>query len=282
MPILETQEDFNFKLFINTRKHLLLAVALIWGTLILIFFAAKPQLQALFNIRDKLNVSRQELKELTKKVTELKQIKVSQDFENKEKVDEILPSHKPLLTLLFNLNQAAQQEEIQIDSLRISPGLIPDKNDEETTSTAIQEKAKETASSMSYSQLELELAISGTGQGVDNFFKTIEQMAPFSSITELEINNNFKPSNNFATDDREDEKKQQDRKVSADLILHSFYYIGTVKTEVGSTLPSVGDEEMEVFNTIQKFRPSEFEQPTDIKTGDVEDLFGIEGFDFEL
>lgn len=280
MPILETQEDFNLKLFINTRKHLLLAVALMWGTLALIFFAARPQLQLIFDLKDDLNRSRQDFKDLTRKMTELKQIEISQDFKNKEKVDEILPSSKPLLTLLFNLNQAAQKNKIQVDNLEISPGLIPNKAEEEESSVE-KAKAKDSPSSTDYSQLELALSISGNEQAIDDFLETIEQIAPFSTITELEINNSFDPNNNpNQTDDQQ--QIQADQQASADLTLHSFYYTGTIRTEIATKLPSVDDEELTVFNTIQKFRPSEFEQPTNIQAGDVEDLFRIEGFDFQL
>jgi len=69
---------------------------------------------------------------------------------------------------------------------------------------------------------------------------------------------------------------------TAELVLNTYYYTGSISTSIEAQLPSVGDEELRVFDTIQKFRPSEFEPPTEIKESDVEDFFGIEGFEFNL
>ena len=124
MPLLESKNEANLKLFFNTRQKIILAMALIWGALAMIFLAIKPQVVYLFELNDNLEAERQTLAALKRKVQELDQIEFSQQFERKEKVDEVLPSNKPLLELLFNLNQAMIQTKANVTELKMSPGKI--------------------------------------------------------------------------------------------------------------------------------------------------------------
>ena len=136
MPLLESKNEANLKLFFNTRQKIILAMALIWGALAMIFLAIKPQVVYLFELNDNLEAERQTLAALKRKVQELDQIEFSQQFERKDKVDEVLPSNKPLLELLFNLNQAMIQTKASVTELKISPGKIGEETDEPTKSPA--------------------------------------------------------------------------------------------------------------------------------------------------
>ncbi len=129
MPLLESKNEANLKLFFNTRQKIILAMALIWGALAMIFLAIKPQVVYLFELNDNLEAERQTLAALKRKVQELDQIEFSQQFERKDKVDEVLPSNKPLLELLFNLNQAMIQTKASVTELKISPGKIGEETD---------------------------------------------------------------------------------------------------------------------------------------------------------
>ena len=265
MPLLESKNEANLKLFFNTRQKIILAMALIWGALAMIFLAIKPQIVYLFELNDNLEAERQTLAALKRKVQELDQIEFSQQFERKDKVDEVLPSNKPLLELLFNLNQAMIQTKASVTELKISPGKIGEEADEPTKSPA----EKEEVSVRSLSSLSMDLTIKGEADRVDEFIELIEKIAPFTSIVELKLNSRSDPDSDKKT-------------ATAELVLNTYYYTGSISTSIEAQLPSVGDEELRVFDTIQKFRPSEFEPPTEIKESDVEDFFGIEGFEFNL
>ena len=114
MPKTKVKSDQNFKLFLNTRRHLLLAIVMIWATVALIFFAIKPQLSPILKLRSNLETERKQYLELTKKIQDLNNIKVSDQFLKKDKVDEVLPSHKPISELLFNLYQTMNSSNTNI------------------------------------------------------------------------------------------------------------------------------------------------------------------------
>jgi Tfp pilus assembly protein PilO len=268
MPLIESDENLNLKLLINTRRDLLLAIALILGGVMMLAFAVKPQITALWESKDALSNQRQYFEKLTQKLNDLKQIKVSEEFKKKDKVDEVLPSHKPVLELLTNLSQASSQNNINITELEIAPGEISTDSTETTT------QVSKTNSNKNYSQLKLTMVAKGKRDDVDAFMEIAERIAPFTSIVELEL----KETRNRS----EVQTESGSESTQADITFETYYYTGSIKTKVDTQLPSVGDAEMRVFDTIQQFRPTGFKPPSEIKSTDIEDLFGIEGFEFNL
>ena len=266
MPIIDTGSENNIKLFFNTRRHLLLAIILIWAIVALVFFAIKPQVQTLFNLRSNLEVEREQYMDLSRKIQDLQNIRISDQFQQKEKVDEVLPSHKPVMELLFNLNQAMKESNVGITSLHISPGEIATESAE---ISLLDTAPKDTAAQrrqQRYSALRMELTVSGTEERVDQFLQLAERIAPFTSIVELEINTRT---------DREGVTRTE-----AEMLLNTYYYTQTIVTRVDDQLPSIGEKELKAFETIQQFMPPGFQKPTAIESADLEDLFGIRGFEF--
>ncbi len=263
MAFLSSSSDQNLQLFINTRRFLLLSIILIWGTVGLIFFAIKPQVQNMFALQTNLSKEREKYQNLTRKMQDLNTIEISAEFQQKDKVDEVLPSYKPVLELLFNLNQAMNRSEVQIESLMLRPGEI----DSEAAESLIQDKpTTEISRRNPYRSLATELAVVGFDEDVDYFLDLVERIAPFTSIVELTINRS----------DREDDQPA----TTATMILNTYYYTQTITTRIDEELPSVDEEELRAFQTIQEFTPSGFEKPEDIQSTNVEDLFGIRGFEF--
>ena len=266
MSLIETSPDNNLKLFINTRKHLLLSIVLVWGMVALIIFAIKPQFELLFDRRHLLAQEKIQYQSLIRKINELKQIEISQQFQQKEKVDEVLPSYKPILELLFNLNQAMDQTNVEIKAFKINPGeiatesaqaLITNQKSTPTTSTTKQKKG--------HDNLKLEINVVGESENIDEFLKLVEQISPFTSIIELNIKKTLS-------------KDRQATLTEAELKLHSYYYTQTITSNVNDQLPSVGDKELRAFETILNFMPSNFRTPTEIESTNLEDLFGIRGY----
>ncbi len=268
MSLLESNKNLNLKLLINTRHDLLLAVALILGGLMMLIFAIKPQVTTLWASKNELSNQRQYFEKLTQKLNDLKQIQVSEEFEKKDKVDEVLPSHKPVLELLTNLSQASTQNDISITELEISPGEIS------TDSTKTTTQVTKAGSNRNFSNLKLMMVAQGKRNDVDTFMEIAERIAPFTSIVELELKE--------SRDRSAVETESGNENTQADITFETYYYTGSIKTKVDTQLPSVGDKEMRVFDTIQQFRPTDFKAPSEIKSTDIEDLFGIEGFEFNL
>lgn len=282
MAILESKEERNIRLFLNTRRHLLLSIALIWGTVCISFFAIKPQFESIFEQRNQLKKDTTQLASMTRKLNELEQVRVSEQFKYKEKVDEVLPSKKPILELLAGLHQISQQSKISVTALKINPGEINDEataevitkkttpvaQEKPTTKSAGQSQTNETKSK-GYNYLKMELKIKGSREGVDQFLTSIEQIAPFTSVVELTLR---EPKN---------VKDPSDQLLSeAEIALQTYYYTQTISVNVDNPLPAIGDAELRAFTTIQRFLPPNYQKPTDISSADIEDLFGISGFEF--
>lgn len=268
MALVESKSDLNIKLLINTRKKLILAIILVWGAVGLIFFAIKPQVESVFSVNKKLDLEKDQYQKVTNKLNELKQIQVSDQFQQKEKVDQVLPSYKPVLELLFNLNQAFQLADVSVTSFRISPGEIATPSAEQeliSSGKAIEEK--ETRNTRGYNSLSFELTIKGDSENVDEFLDIAEKITPFTSIVELSI--------------RGERGGGESNINEAEIVLDTYYYTQVISTNIEDSLPSVGDEELRAFNTIMDFVPSTFEQPTEIRSSEVEDLFDVPGFEFD-
>ncbi len=267
---MKQENDVNLQLFLKNRKFLVLTVILVWLSFGLGFFVIKPQIASIFKNKSELDKNRTQLKKLQQKLVELKQIRLSEEFEKKDKVDEVLPSHKPLLELLANLNQAAKKTGIIFTNFEISPGKV-------ASPGAKVNKTAETQKG--YNSLELELSIRGMEEDVDQFLELVEKIAPLTTITELSINR----KNHDLTED-EVEKEVATKATgdsltvsSADMVMSTYYYTRTVTTTLSKKLPAVGEKEIEIFETIQKFRPSNFKPQTELKKSELEDIFGVKG-----
>lgn len=266
MPIMDTGSENNIKLFFNTRRHLLLAIVLIWSIVALVFFAIKPQVQTLFVLRSNLEIEKEQYMDISRKIQDLQSIRISDQFQQKEKVDEVLPSYKPVMELLFNLNEAMKESNVGITSLLINPGEIATESAEISLLDPTSRDAATQRRQQRYSALRMELIVSGAEERVDQFLQLVERIAPFTSIVELEINTRT---------DREGVTRTE-----AEMLLHTYYYTQTIVTRIDDQLPSIGEKELKAFETIQQFMPSGFQKPTAIQGADLEDLFGIRGFEF--
>jgi Tfp pilus assembly protein PilO len=267
---MKQENDVNLQLFLKNRKFLVLTVILVWLSFGLGFFVIKPQIASIFKSKSELDKNRTQLKKLQQKLVELKQIRLSEEFKKKDKVDEVLPSHKPLLELLANLNQAAKKTSIIFTNFEISPGKV-------ASPGAKVKRAAETRKG--YNALELELSIRGKEEDVDQFLELVEKIAPLTTITELSIN---RKDYDLTEDEVEMEvaTKATGNNLtvsSADMVMSTYYYTRTVTTTLSKKLPSVGEEEIKIFETIQKFRPSNFEPQTKLEKSELEDIFGVEG-----
>ncbi len=274
MPLVDTKQNLNLKLLVNSRKKLLLAILLVWATVFMIFFGIKKQIESIFEINHKLDIEKEQFQRVTMKLNELKQIKISDQFKQKEKVDEVLPSHKPVLELLFNIQQIAQSSQASIVSLFINPGKIATESAEldliETqTSSLKKDQPTVTPRQKKFDSLQMELVVRGTPDQVDSFLNTIERITPFTSIVELSI--------------RDSKSKITDTEITrqeATIVLNTYHYTQVISTSVDSALPTVGEKELRAFNTILDFAPSEYKLPSEIRNANIEDFFNIEGFKF--
>lgn len=279
MPILKKTSNPNLKLFIATRKKFLLAIILLWAGLALAYFGIRPQVVKLLDLNKQLGSIKGKLTQLKRKSSDLTQIETSEQFKNKEKVDEVLPSHKPILELLTNLHQAAFSSKVGMQDFSLEPGEIASAsagttaafNSELDTSKSNQP----ISSSKKYDSFEFELTVTGTEENVQKFIDLVEQIVPFTTITDLKISR--LRVGRRGGDEENDDRPQISR---ASMTLQTYYYTQSITATLTSKLPSIADEEIKAFEKIQQFRPSGFEPQSEIiGADDLEDLFEVEGLE---
>ena len=261
MPTLNKLSNLNFNLILSTRRKLVIAGALIFTSLVLLVLTYS-QVTAIFQTQSKIATTQKKVDQLKKRTEELQQLKYTDEYAQAERMSEILPSHKPLLELLNNLNSVANETRVSITEFKINPGEIVSEADQEANKKVAPIKQKRSAD---YDQLELELSVVGELNQVKEFMTMIERVSPITTITSLSI-------------DRESKSVLSgDQMTRADITLNTYYYTKPVSATLASALPKITDEEKIIFQDILKFTPPKIEDQTEIIGGDNTDLFGIEG-----
>lgn len=258
MPILNKLSSFNLNVLLGSRKNLVMAIAFGLTGLILLGLTYTQAGGALATNK-KMATEQQKITQLNIKAQQLEQLKLSPEFAQAETVNRVLPSHKPLLELLNNLNSVAGETSVSITEFEISPGEIASDSTQVAQQTT---KKKQT----DYDRLDLKLTIIGELGQIRRFMDLIERVSPLTTITSLTV-------------DRKVEGGQLSNTTRADLALSTYYYTKSIASTLSSPLPEISAREREVFQDILSFTPSELESQTEIIGGSNEDLFGINGLD---
>lgn len=261
--MIEKKRKFNFRLFIATRRYLALTIAFATAGVTILLFAAYPQVGTITSSYKKLQSEQSRLDKLQKKAIELEQIKLLPEFAQASYVDEVLPSHKPVLELLTSLNDAANNSQVIITDFVLSPGEIA------TDSTKVTSTRR---SNTNYDVLELELTAAGQLEQVEKFMALIERISPITTITDIALSR---------TTSTNQDTGEETIAARANLKLNTFFFTQSIKSSIEATLPQIGTKEQNIFETIREFTPSNFEKQTEVQGGGQTDFFGIDKLEKE-
>lgn len=257
MPILNKFNTLNLTVLMSTRKNLVAAVAFGLTGIILLGLTYSQAANALATNK-KFAAEQQKVAQLNKKAQELEQLKFSPEFAQADVINRVLPSHKPLLELLNNLNNVAGETAVSITEFEINPGEIAS----DSTQLAQNQQTKKVTGD--YDRLDLKLTIIGELAQIRRFMDLIERVSPITTITSLTV-------------DRKVAEGQLSNATRADLALSTYYYTKSIASTLSSPLPEISAKEREVFQAILSFTPAELESQTTIISGENDDLFGING-----
>ncbi|MFZ5437550.1 MAG: type 4a pilus biogenesis protein PilO [Patescibacteria group bacterium] len=259
MPVLnKLDSNFNLSLLLSTRMNLVKAVA--FGlTAFVLLILTYYQLTGISETRKKMEVTQKKTDQLANKIAELEALKTTPEYAQAQKMNDILPSHKPLLELLNNLNSVASETNVSITEFKINPGEIITEGEEAQKVSVKKKKAGD------YDQLNLDLSIVGGLDQVKEFMTLIERVSPITTITSLTID---RKATNIG------DNQQLTR---ADLSLSTYYYTKSVSATLSAAIPSITQEERAIFQDIIDFSPSQIENQVEIIGGNNTDLFGIDG-----
>ncbi|MBU1034016.1 type 4a pilus biogenesis protein PilO [Patescibacteria group bacterium] len=250
--MIEKKGEFNYKLFWNTRKELVLAILFFVISAMILFIGIISQIAPIRADLDQLKSHQAELDKFAEKSAQLQQLAADPNSNQFSAIDEVLPSHKPLLEILSNLNAVANNSEVIIKNFSLNPGEI-------ATDTT---KVKKSSSDQKYDYLDLDFSVSGALWKIQNFINLIEQVTPISTITNISISRNI-----------DEDKNAQ---AQADLVLRTFYFTQPIKTTITSPLPIIAASERKIISSINELSPNNLEKQENVISGDRGNLFGIQ------
>lgn len=248
----ENNKEFNWRLFWNTRKELVLGILFFVLSLMILLIGILQQIKPIQADLKELKDKQAELAKFSEKAEQLKQLAIDPNFSQSSSIDKVLPSHKPLLEILNNLNSVAYGSEVVIKNFSLNPGEI-------ATDTT---KVKKTTNNQRYDYLDLDFSVSGPLWKIQNFLTLIEQVTPISTVTNISINRNI-----------DEDKNAQ---AQADLVLRTFFFTQPIKTTITSPLPVIASADRKIIEDINELIPNTLEQQKDVITGDRGNLFGLQ------
>lgn len=250
--MIENKSEINWKLFWNTRKELVLAILFFIMSAMILFIGIINQISPIKADMSKLKEREGELAKFLEKAEQLKQLAVDPNFNQSSDIDKVLPSHKPLLEILSNLNNVANNSEVAIKNFSLNPGEIAS----DTT------KVKKSTNNQKYDYLDLDFSVSGPLWKIQNFLSLIEQVTPISTVTSISISRNI-----------DEDKNAQ---AQADLVLRTFYFTQPIKTTITNPLPEIAAADRQILNDINELIPNDLEKQEDVIKGNRGNLFGIQ------
>ncbi len=256
---MQNDRKFNLKFYFNTRRELFYAIDLVILSLALLLFLIMPQAQLLFTQMHQLESENRTLTTLRKRAINLDNLKTSVTMKNLKVLDRVLPSKKPLLELLTQLNNLSKVNQIKIDVLQVSPGVISSISIDKT------KLPKQSRATKDYDSLTLKMTVSGSFDRVQRFISLLEKISPFTTVKSFSLNK--KSSLEMAQSDQ----------VSARLTTKTYFFLSNERQIAKGAVikPTAKDEAL--LNQLENFRV--LNRPIDVShTGGLEDLFGIKSW----
>lgn len=255
--MIERKKEFNWRLFWNTRQEYVLAILLFVLSFMILMIGTFSQIGPIRDSLQTLKSKQAEVAKFESKANQLNELANDKEFKKSSEIDMVLPSHKPLLEILTNLNNVANTTEVVVKNFSLNPGAIA------SDSTQV----KKTVSTEKYNYLDLDFSVTGPLWKVQNFMTLIEQTTPISTITSISLNRNIAEDKNA--------------EAQATLILRTFYFTQPIKTTITSPLPEINNEDQKILANISNLRPNNLEEQTEVIPGNRGNLFGIETYSVE-
>lgn len=222
----------SFKLLWSTRKFLVLAVAIGGLTVLIGLVTANLVTQGVLTAWNDLGeVGKMKLRSEAK-LSELQKLEQSPDISYQEIVESALPTKKPLLELIQSLSLASQQTQVGIGQFSLAPGLL-------ASGSAGLSDAKQSKVNGAF-VLASAYNVRGTFAQLSAFLKLIEQLSPFTTVTNLVISGKIS---------HVDQNEQFQAKVGSE----TYYYNQSVSSKIGDALPTLGPESKAALEAIKQY-----------------------------
>lgn len=264
MPELKKKKQFNFQYLLLTRRNLVIAIALAAVSILIAVLFLIPNLQKVQSISADIKREKAKLTSLNNKNNILQNVQSTKLYEKKDKIQVILPSLKPVLPLLNEIERISTENSIIVSEFGIIPGEIS------TQSAEAKAPPKAVNQNPNLDSIETKLVVIGKIENINNFLKAINKITPMTETTELGLKGVNRQ------DLVQDNKLSDSNVFEATLTLKSYFYIGTVQADPAQPIPdqsTYSDEDIAVLDAFQIPISSQIPVNINIQGGGKEDLF---------
>lgn len=209
------------------------------GILFATIFVLAPQFKQLLADNEAIKVAEADLEKLVDKRTFLQGLSVSKLETQRESLERVLPSEKPVFTLIESFKILAEQEEVVIGDYSLSPGLLEKKNASAAASNRNFNQADASPGTRAY--LSFDLSVDGTLDKVLSFLTSFETLAPLITVDAISINGEVERDNN-------------DIEVSTEITMAMNFSMPPVTDpDISKSLPKITESDESVITKIDEF-----------------------------
>jgi Tfp pilus assembly protein PilO len=277
-----TLKNINWKTFLTTRRYLVFTGCVVGLTGMMVLGAIFPQVSQSLQLYQESQLEATKLKTLQSKVSALDQIRDLQQAD-RTKVDQILPSEKPLLQLITALNTVASQSQVTLSEIQLNPGKISTQSGTLTgispggtagasgsaTRPAAVTQMATNRSASGVEKLTVGLTVSGSLEQINQFLENIENVVPITDVTSIQLATAGRSTSVVATGSANPAAGFQ-----AQLKLSTYFFTQPILATVEAPLPKVGAREQQLLGNLNTFIFPNFQKQQQLQGGGLQDLFG--------
>jgi hypothetical protein len=254
----------NWRLILETRRFLLLAIGCGVLAVGILIFGVIPQVQAALELNDQRQAENKRLQLLAKKAEDLKSV-IPTLLTKATVVNQVLPSKKPLLELMGSLSSASREANVTVTQLDLSPGSISTESAAAAKPVAKSSTKSKGRGPSNVGNLNVDIVVEGELGNLEQFFTTMENRAPLSTITSISLSRKSAASEDITETDP----------FEAEVTISTAYFTQSVTSAVESALPSLNEKQELLLKDLEDFILPPESQQKEIEGGGLNDLFGI-------
>lgn len=256
--------DLNIFLryFLRTRRYLAIATGTVLLAVLAIIWIIIPRIGKVQAAWDDMNEASEKLEELQDKLNKLETVEQQDLYLQRERLHSILPSYKPVLLILSEIQRVSGETGTVIVDFGVNPGQISTQSAQPARSAREDDEFVDT-----------EVTIVGRVEQINDFLKSIGTITPLTEITSMTLRS-ITREGVIAPDEQSNEGIFE-----AAISLQSHFYLGKPTLRVDQKLIEY-QLDQNFSSQLQQFvLPERSEQflPQGIEGGGKEDLFSPPG-----
>lgn len=265
-------QTINARYITHTRRYALFAVGLVLLAIFLTMVIIVPQGQAALERYDELQRQQAQLDQLQIKVQQLQALPESELFANSGRINQLLPSRKPLLELLTAMNVVAGEAGVVYSDISLSPGRIATAGADLTERVPVAGSRNQQTSrgpTSGVESLNIRLKVAGNLENINLFLSQVESVAPMTTVTRLSLA------------ERAASRANPESFFEAEMEVESYFFNQIISASVAAPIPSLSVTQQVILNEITGYRYPDI-QTRDVIQGGVNDPFRVDDSDFIL